>query len=139
MLATTPGSDIWSNLPGGFKRASVTERLFQRKISKEGKSVKGMEDLKSKTASPLAIRGSGGRHALGFQTLSSHTSPNCGQSGFVVQTSSMIAHLKPPDGCNQLDAPSAEERYSAIEYKMDKIEQMVERILSGMLSGQQSC
>lgn len=123
-LVDGQASGVWDTLPGAFRR-SVTERVFERQVSKEGRRVRGLDEPpKSADAKPLAIRGSGGAKALGIQQASS--------------PSSNTASLQPPAFLAQLFAGSAGRSSSPqrsaeserLAKQLDKIEEMVSQLLT---------
>ena len=151
-------SGVWQSLTSQFDGKTANERVFERKVSKEGRSVRGMgPDARSSKDSPdaavkagpshtspapepepLTLRGSGGRKALGVRA----SSPAPSVSGTSAQPVSMLAQLF--GGADSLvgarfggaaekeRAHSGQEvKNAAMQQQLDRIEEMVAQLLTG--------
>jgi hypothetical protein len=132
-------SDLWQSI-AGLRRTAIADKVFERPVTKAGRIVPGLEDEDAdgkpvKKARPVPIRGSGGQQALGIESGRQQGSPIDG----TVQSPSILSQLfgGAPSRTSSQDSrtiAAADERYAALEAKLDKIEEMVSRLVSGGLS-----
>lgn len=158
----TSSSGVWQSLTSQFDGKTANERVFERKVSKEGRSVRGMgPDARGSKDSldaavkagpsqiaaatspapesePLALRGSGGRKALGMRS----SSPAQSVSGTSAQPVSMLAQLfggseslvgaRLSGAAEKERAQSEQEaKNAAMQQQLDRIEEMVAQLLTG--------
>lgn len=139
-------SDIlqsWS----GLRRTAVSDKLFERPVNKAGRTVehrKSRESVRSegrdlpshgnRTASPVKIKGSGGQEALALQREDSASSSETTQpTGILAQLFGNTLNSRSLTQDSQT-ATITEDKYAALEAKLDKIEGMVSRLVTGGLS-----
>lgn len=133
-------SDIWQSF-SGLRRTVIADRLFERPVTKVGRTLDRLDSRDASThpkrgVSPLAIRGSGGQRALSMQSEDG-TSSSYGTSA---QPSGMLAQLfggtftSRSSSQDSQTSPPSDEKYAALEAKLDKIEEMVSRLVTGGLS-----
>ena len=104
------------------------ENVFACKITKAGKFLPGIDDVNVEGTVPMVLRGSGGQQALGMHSGSSPT-----QS---LQPQSLLSQLFRADRkeYKQPSSQTDEGRLASMEQKLDKIEEMLSRLIAGPLS-----
>lgn len=135
-------SDIlgsWSSL----RRTVIADKLFERAVTKDGRTPERLGERDraphaDNATSPLIIKGSGGRQALALQ----HEEP-VSVSYTANQPTGILAQLfggtlpsrsSSEDSQQQQSPAVTNARYAALEAKLDKIEEMVSRLVTGGLS-----
>lgn len=132
-------SDIWQSF-SGLRRTAVADKLFERPVSKAGRTVDRLDERDrvshndQKTMSPITIKGSGGQHALALPAEDA-TSSSYGTA----QPTRMLAQLFGGTFASRSSSQDSQgsvtdERFTALEAKLDKIEEMVSRLVTGGLS-----
>ena len=125
-LVDGQASGIWENLPSKFGR-SVTERVFERRVSKEGRRIRGLDEQpKPADAKPVTIRGSGGTKALGMEDVGAHSpASNAGS----VQPAGFLSQLFVP-GSGRSSSPNRTAEIDR-QKQLDRIEEMLSQLLTG--------
>lgn len=116
---------MWDTLPGSFRR-SLTEKVFERRVSKEGRRVRGLDDPpKLPDAQPLAIRGSGGAKALG---VDSGHSPSSNAAS--MQPTNFLSHFF-ASTAGRAASPQRLTEADKVQKQLDRMEEMLSQLLTG--------
>lgn len=133
-------SDIWQSF-SSLRRTAIADKLFERPVTKAGRTIERLDEREraaqpKTTASPVAIRGSGGARALSMQSEDSSSSSYGTQQppGVLAQLFGGTFASRSSSQDSQQNNVEKDEKYAALEAKLDKIEEMVSRLLTGGLS-----
>jgi hypothetical protein len=125
-LTDGQGSGVWDTLPNTFRR-SASEKIFERRVNKEGRRVRGLDEPpKSADSQPLTIRGSGGAKALGLDQDHSPSS-NAGST----QPANFLAQLFVPKDNGRSGSPNRAAESDKIQKQLDRMEEMLSELLTG--------